>query len=87
MTPTYVAIRKTERDSKIDIERKRASTFKVMKETEEGDRQTDSPRTETYICSNESKTDRHKDSELTPISVAMRESVKERERERERERE
>ena len=39
MTPTYVAIRKTERDSKIDIERKRASTFKVMKETE-GGRQT-----------------------------------------------
>ena len=43
----------------------------------------DSPRTDIYICSNESKTDRDKDSELTPIFVAMRERVEERERERE----
>ena len=42
----------------------------------------DKPRTDTYICSDASKTDRQKDSELTPIFVAMRERERERERER-----
>ena len=43
----------------------------------------DRQRMDTYVCSDESETDRRTDSELTSIFVAMRESVKERERERE----